>query len=295
MDNDAKNKLKFVLNPTATIEEIAEKFSEEQLRYVLLENVILICHFISFKFSRKQKYTDQMKFMIKGSYRIIEKEIIDNFVAFNLEEEILLYYYYRGNYCLCINTIINIYNNLEKKDKNDKDLEDLSKDNDLDKEIFIRLNNSYQNTLNESINDNLGKIDKLKEKWFIRYLNLILIVSDKISEFEYNEYTKWALLKNPYKTIDLLFEYKKLSTEKLDMEIIGLLKNYGIDPVIYYFFSFIQKNTSKDSENYNEIVNLYTIKLKLLIENFETVSSGGSGSEIKKIYNLIQSIFFNVK
>ena len=73
------------------------------------------------------------------------------------------------------------------------------------------------------------------------------------------------------------------------MEMINLLKNYGIDPVIYYFFSFIQKNTSKDSENYNEIVNLYTIKLKLLLENFESISSGGSNKEIKKIYNLIQS------
>ena len=289
IEKEVKRNIRLDLGNNVTLEELSEKFTDEQLRYILLENIIFICHFITYKFSRKSKYTDQMKIMIKNSHRIIEKEIIDNLVAFNLEEEILLYYYYRGNYCLCINTIISIYNNLEKKDKNENDVEDLSKDNDLDKEIFMKLNNSFQNTLNESLSENLGKVEKLKEKWFIRYLNLILIVSDKISHFEYTEYTKWALMKNPFNTIDLLFEYKKLSTEKLDMEMINLLKNYGIDPVIYYFFSFIQKNTSKDSENYNEIVNLYTIKLKLLLENFESISSGGSNKEIKKIYNLIQS------
>jgi hypothetical protein len=291
IDRETKKTLKFEVGNNASALEISDKFTEEQLRYILLENIIFICHFITYKFSRKSKYTDQMKIMIKNSHRIIEKEIIDNFVNFNLEEEILLYYYYRGNYCLCINTIISIYNNLEKKDKNEKDVEDLSKDNDLDKEICIRLNSSIHNTLNDSLTENVCKVEKLKEKWFTRYLNLILIVSDKISGFEYTEYTKWALMKNPFKTIDLLFEYKKLSTEKLDMEIINLLKIFGIDPVIYYFFSFIQKNTSKDSENYNELVNLYTIKLKLLFENFESISSGGSNQEIKKIYTLIHSNF----
>jgi hypothetical protein len=223
-----------------------------ELKYCLAENIVFIAHFYSYKLSKNPKYTENIKVIIKNSHNILDKELITMLKELNLEEEILLFYFYKGNYAKCISNIVSIYDNINSANNS----EDLGCE--FDKELNIHTDD----------NDRSSSVDKIKTQWFSRYINLISLISDKISPLEFHEYIKWALSKNPFKTINTLFENSKISKEKLDLDFINLLKTYGIDPVIYYLKHFI-KNSNENSTHHNEMINLYTIKLKLLIETME--------------------------
>lgn len=422
--------------------------SEIELRYLLIENLIFVCNYYSFKNTANQKYSENLKLMIKISHNILEKEFINLLQNSDLDEEILLFYYYKGNYSKCLNKIVSIYDSLEKielqkdfsdrfKDKqkfdyhkyeniqnfdlhsndsrkniefnessidkqnisskininidknieenvnsttiiniskagihsarlgkksscpnfeNLKNLKNFSKeiafenlgyDTNIEKNIsFINKeallenneendieniinsnintiqinesssidanqNNAYDNTniseniikindlKNNSLTDdynikiddsilkknpsnlNLNKsqnikenlqlknIDRIKSQWFIRYINLINLISPKIQKIELMEYMKWALSKNAYKTIDILFENNIISKTKIENDFLDILKPFGIDSVIYYLKFILGNNKIEEPTHQNEIINLYTLKLKLLYESLE--------------------------
>lgn len=407
--------------------------SEIELRYLLIENLIFVCNYFSFKSTGNQKYSDNLKLMIKISHNILEKDFINLLQNSDLDEEILLFYYYKGNYSKCLNKIVSIYDSLEKielqkdfpaKNKEGETLS-LEKYQNLDK-IDIFSNDSNPNTQNETSpnknridaeaensqsatiiniskpglhsarfnsinidskkhsnssidnlksfskeiafeklgyntnieknvnfinkealldkteendaennsnainnqqsdeiskeasnenmikiaenssseqveknenddftikiddtilkknsnvsssknllnkeNSQLKNIDKIKNQWFIRYINLINLISPKIQKIELMEYMKWALSKNAYRTIDILFENKIISNSKIENDFLEILKSFGIDAVIYYLKFILGNNKIEEPTHQNEIINLYTLKLKLLYESLE--------------------------
>ena len=370
--------------------------SEIELRYLIIENIIFVCNYFSFKYTNNQKYSDNLKLMIKISHNILEKDFINLLQSSDLDEEILLFYYYKGNYSKCLNKIVSIYDSLEKidfeknnlideislqkfdklknleypnkdlnsnenielpltviniskpklkqdfinqkirkKEKNEQFLdlknlqktisfeklgynmnvennvkfinkealldntEDLENDNisnnnfsDNEKNnSFKKQENFHENSIEENKNseiftlkiddtilknnnitkenNNLKNIDKIKNQWFIRYINLINLISTKIKRMELMEYIKWALSKNSFKTVDILLENKIISTGKIENEFLDILKPFGIDAVIYYLKFILGNNKIEDASHQNEIINLYTLKLKLLYESLQ--------------------------
>ncbi len=408
--------------------------SEIELRYLLIENLIFVCNYYSFKSTANHKYSDNLKLMIKISHNILEKDFINLLQNSELDEEVLLFYYYKGNYSKCLNKIVSIYDSLEKlesqkdfekniisenldlqkyenmenieilnnelnsisrnenllvnnkqesikvnsntatetiinisrprlnsykfsKNENYQTMENLKSLKSFSKEIAfehlgyntnlekninfinkealldkteendIESNNSISNInqLTESFvkdlnpldfnsnnitniknteieqkntndvnytikiddtilkrnstlniiktivkeNPHLKNINKIKNQWFVRYINLINLISPKIQKIELMEYMKWALSKNAYKTIDILFENKIISNTKIENDFLEILKPFGIDAVIYYLKYILGNNKIEDPTHQNEIINLYTLKLKLLYESLQ--------------------------
>ena len=427
-------------NANALINQLLQ--SEIELRYLLIENLIFVCNYFSFKSTGNKKYSDNLKLMIKISHNILEKDFISLLQNGDLDEEILLFYYYKGNYSKCLNKIVSIYDSLEKielqkdfsdnsnegeslsldkyenmekmdifsnesntktknetspvnnfldaqadisqsdtiiniskpglhsarfdydsnvnsNNKNDssnqiidnlKNLKSFSKEiafeklgynTNLEKNVnFINReallenteeteaeNNSNPNNMQQSEDNVFGKeanddnlikiaenasneqleknknddftikiddtilkknailssnknisnkenpqlknIDKIKNQWFIRYINLINLISPKIQKIELMEYMKWALSKNACKTIDILFENKIISNTKIENDFLEILKPFGIDALIYYLKFILGNNKVEEPTHQNEIINLYTLKLKLLYESLE--------------------------
>jgi hypothetical protein len=85
---------------------------------------------------------------------------------------------------------------------------------------------------------------------------------------------------NSCKTIDLLLYYKIINNKKVNYPFIDLLNPLGLDPIIHYFSIFSNLEGGKTESN--EIINLYSIKIKLLsAENKENKFL----KEIKEIRN----------
>jgi len=250
---------------------IKEKLSEEIIDFCLCENIIFLLNYYAYKISKQEQFSKNLTQMIKGSYNILDNEIIIILNEMKLDEEILLYYYCKENYDKCITSIIEIYNEID--DEKDIDIHqnyEIGKDN-LTSNISLTSDDSDDgNKSNDSNNDKNNKnlftkkIESTKEKWLDTYINLICKISKKLSQFEFESYLKWALEKNSLRTIDFLFLNKKISNTKLDENFIKLLKSYGVDPIIYYLekFSHLEGNEAES----NEMINLYVIKIKLLSE-----------------------------
>jgi hypothetical protein len=254
--NDIKIKLDKNKRKELDINTLDSNTDEDTLRYIIVENIIFISHFYSYKFSKSSKYTDNLKTIIKISHNILDKELITMLKDLHLEEEILLFYFHKGNYAKCISNIISIYENIDSEKL-------LS--SDIDKALGVKVEDSSDHS-NRSI-------EKTKSQWFSRYINLVSVIADKISPIEFNEYIKWALSKNAFTTIDILFYNKNISKDKLDIDLINLLNGFGIDPVIYYLKIFIKSNPHDNPSHHNEMINLYIIKIKLLLETLEKETS----------------------
>jgi hypothetical protein len=128
--------------------------------------------------------------MIKVSHKILEKEFIKLLQNSNLDEEILLFYYYKGNYSKCLNKIISIYDSLEKieiqkgkkldKDKNfnkknKTKLNSNSNNNNIDNnKVSINFTNPKNLNLNKNKNNNndKGNINDIHDEHFRKFKDL---------------------------------------------------------------------------------------------------------------------------
>jgi hypothetical protein len=78
--------------------------------------------------------------------------------------------------------------------------------------------------------------------------------------------------------------YKIINDQKINYSFIDILKPYGLDPIIYYFSKFSSLQGGKTESN--EIINLYSIKIKLLDQENKTKEKEGKfKDEIEEIRN----------
>lgn len=286
-----EEEMSFVNRNFLTIQEKLKSLDviETDLRYCLIENLVFIFHFYSYRLSKSSKYSDNLKLIIKISHNLLDKELISLLKGASLEEEVLLFYYYKGNYAKCISNIINIYESLCKVKEEDFTgviNKNSSISNSVDEDFSLMTNSNKENDENSFhssiplVQPEIRSLEKTKKQWLTRYINLISLISEKLTQVEFFDYLKWALSKNPIYTIEILFDTNKISKEKLDLEFINLLKLYGIDPVIFYLKKFLKNNQASDTTHHNEMINLYIIKLKLLQEALD--KENPSSTEIRE-------------
>ena len=273
----------FIINSFTLFNDINESFnasgiSEDQIKFCIIENVVFILNFYAYKITKQAKYTKNLQEMIKYSFNILDPSITDLLSEIKLEKETLLYYFKLGNYQKCLSNITSIYDSISTNDSiseqseiefmKDELIETNSTKTPLNDEE--ELNKSYSNEdydpeEEEENEDDNRKNDKgSKMQWLICYISLLCKIKNKISELEFDEYLNWALDKNSMITIDSLLKNKIISDKEIDEKFIGILKEKGIDPVIYYLQKFV--NLEENETQSNEMVNLYTIKIKLLQE-----------------------------
>ena len=249
-------------NKNIEILKIMEKKKEDIVTFILLENILFILNYYSYKSSKENKFLSNLYGLIKMSVNILDSYNIELLKEINLNSLILLFYYSKGDYDQCFSCIISFYDSAPNDDKNEN----------LQYDIFF----DDKKSSNKSKDSKLKKIDtdedKNKSYWFKTYIYLISKISSKLSP-EMCSRIKWALTNNSYDTIDLLIYYKIINDQKINYDFINILKPYGLDPIIYYFGKFSSLQGGKTESN--EIINLYSIKIKLLDQENKTKEKEG--------------------
>ena len=250
--------------------KLMEKKKDDIKIFILLENVLFILNYYSYKSNKENKFLSNLYGLIKMSSNILDPYIIELLKESNLNSLILLFYYTKGNYDECFACIKSFYDKAPSDEKNEK----IQYDNIFDDKLS---NKSKDNTIKNIDTDE----EKNKSYWFKTYIYLISKIFSKLSEKEFCSRIKWALTNNSYDTIDLLIYYKIINEQKINYSFIDVLKPFGLDPIIYYFGKFTSlKGGTTES---NEIINLYSIKIKLLDqENKSKEKEGKFKAEIEE-------------
>ena len=254
--------------------KLMEKKKDELITFILLENILFILNYYSYKTNKENKFLSNLYGLIKMSVNILDPYIIELLKENNLNSLILLFYYCKGNYDQCFSQIISFYDSAPNDDKEDN----------IQYDYFF----DDKKSSNRSKDNKLKKIETDEEKnksyWFNTYIYLISKIFSKLSESEFRTRIKWAITNNSYDTIDLLIYYKIIDEQKINYSFIDLLKPYGLDPIIYYFGKFTSLQGGKTESN--EIINLYSIKIKLLDQENKTKEKEGKfNNEIEETRN----------
>ena len=236
----------------AEILKLMEKKKEDVITFILMENILFIVNYYSYKANKENKFLSNLYGLIKMSVNILDPYIIDLLKEIKLNSLILLYYYSKSNYDQCFSHIISFYDSSPLDEKNDI----------IQYDCFFDDNRSS----NKSKDNKLQKIDtdedKNKSYWFKTYIYLISKIFSTLSEKEFCDKIKWALSNNSYDTIDLLIYYKIIGDKYINFAFIEILRPFGLDPIIYYIGKFSSLEGGKAQST--EIINLYSIKIKLL-------------------------------
>ena len=240
--------------------KLMEKKNEDIINFILLENIIFILNCFSYQLSKDYKFLSNLFGLIKMSINILDPNIIDLLKEYNLNNLILLFYFSKGLYDQCFDYVISFF---EKSSKEDFEINKI-----IENEIFDDILYLNKNSENNLIINILSEEEKPQSYWFQTYIYLISKIYSKLSQEEFNKKLEWALKQNSCKTIDLLLKYKIINNKKVDYAFIDLLNPYGLDSIIHYFSVFSNLKGGKTESN--EIINLYSIKIKLLsAENSE--------------------------
>ena len=259
--NQIKTKLdlnKDDYNNNIEIIKLMEKRNENIIYFILLENIIFILNYYSFIISKDEKFLSNLFGLIKMSINILDENLLDLLKESNLYNLILLFYFSKGSYEQCFDFIIKLYEKAPKNFDNESEKNELLESN----VFFDNCIYNYENKKNISITDKLNEEKYPKSYWFQSYIFLIYKIYSKLSEKDFNKKLEWALKENSCKTIDLLLYYNIINNKKVNYSFIDLLNPYGLDPIIHYFSVF--SNLKDGKAESNEIINLYSIKIKLL-------------------------------
>ena len=259
--NQIKTKLdlnKDDYNNNIEIIKLMEKRNENIICFILLENIIFILNYYSFIISKDEKFLSNLFGLIKMSINILDENLLDLLKESNLYNLILLFYFSKGSYEQCFDFIIKLYEKAPKNFDNESEKNELLESN----VFFDNCIYNYENKKNISITDKLNEEKYPKSYWFQSYIFLIYKIYSKLSEKDFNKKLEWALKENSCKTIDLLLYYNIINNKKVNYSFIDLLNPYGLDPIIHYFSVF--SNLKDGKAESNEIINLYSIKIKLL-------------------------------
>ena len=259
--NQIKTKLdlnKDDYNNNIEIIKLMEKRNENIIYFILLENIIFILNYYSFIISKDEKFLSNLFGLIKMSISILDENLLDLLKESNLYNLILLFYFSKGSYEQCFDFIIKLYEKAPKNFDNESEKNELLESN----VFFDNCIYNYENKKNISITDKLNEEKYPKSYWFQSYIFLIYKIYSKLSEKDFNKKLEWALKENSCKTIDFLLYYNIINNKKVNYSFIDLLNPYGLDPIIHYFSVF--SNLKDGKAESNEIINLYSIKIKLL-------------------------------
>ena len=245
-------------NNNIEIIKLMEKRNENIINFILLENIIFILNYYSYKISNDEKFLSNLFGLITMSINILDENLIDLLKESNLYNLILLFYFSKGSYNQCFDYIITFYEKAPLKLDNESEKNEKF-DNDVFFDYCIYM---IENKKNNSIIEKLSEDKYPKSYWFQSYIFLIYKIYSKLSEEEFNKKLEWALKENSCKTIDLLLYYNIINNKKVNYSFIDLLNPYGLDPIIHYFSVF--SNLKDGKAESNEIINLYSIKIKLL-------------------------------
>ena len=245
-------------NNNIEIIKLMEKRNENIIYFILLENIIFILNYYSFIISKDEKFLSNLFGLIKMSINILDENLLDLLKERNLYNLILLFYFSKGSYEQCFDFIIKLYEKAPKNFDNESEKNELLESN----VFFDNCIYNYENKKNISITDKLNEEKYPKSYWFQSYIFLIYKIYSKLSEKDFNKKLEWALKENSCKTIDLLLYYNIINNKKVNYSFIDLLNPYGLDPIIHYFSVF--SNLKDGKAESNEIINLYSIKIKLL-------------------------------
>ena len=259
--NQIKTKLdlnKDDYNNNIEIIKLMEKRNENIIYFILLENIIFILNYYSFIISKDEKFLSNLFGLIKMSINILDENLLDLLKESNLYNLILLFYFSKGSYEQCFDFIIKLYEKAPMNFDNESEKNELLESN----VFFDNCIYNYENKKNISITNKLNEEKYPKSYWFQSYIFLIYKIYSKLSEKDFNKKLEWALKENSCKTIDLLLYYNIINNKKVNYSFIDLLNPYGLDPIIHYFSVF--SNLKDGKAESNEIINLYSIKIKLL-------------------------------
>ena len=245
-------------NNNIEIIKLMEKRNENIIYFILLENIIFILNYYSFIISKDEKFLSNLFGLIKMSISILDENLLDLLKESNLYNLILLFYFSKGSYEQCFDFIIKLYEKAPMNFDNESEKNELLESN----VFFDNCIYNYENKKNISITDKLNEEKYPKSYWFQSYIFLIYKIYSKLSEKDFNKKLEWALKENSCKTIDLLLYYNIINNKKVNYSFIDLLNPYGLDPIIHYFSVF--SNLKDGKAESNEIINLYSIKIKLL-------------------------------
>ena len=245
-------------NNNIEIIKLMEKRNENIINFILLENIIFILNYYSFIISKDEKFLSNLFGLIKMSINILDENLLDLLKESNLYNLILLFYFSKGSYEQCFDFIIKLYEKAPMNFDNESEKNELLESN----VFFDNCIYNYENKKNISITDKLNEEKYPKSYWFQSYIFLIYKIYSKLSEKDFNKKLEWALKENSCKTIDLLLYYNIINNKKVNYSFIDLLNPYGLDPIIHYFSVF--SNLKDGKAESNEIINLYSIKIKLL-------------------------------
>jgi len=250
-------------NSYIEIVKLMEKKNEEIINFILLENIIFVLNYYSYKISKDYKFLANLFGLIKMSINILDPNIIDLLKENNLNNLILLFYFSKENYEQCFSNIISFFGKSSFDSNDDCESNKINDNNIFDEDLYINKNSEVNTIINT-----LSEIEKPKSYWFQTYIYLISKIKNKLSKEDFNKNLQWALKENCCKSIDLLLKYKIINNKKVDYDFIDLLNPYGLDAIIHYFSVF--SNLKEGKAESNEIINLYSIKIKLLnAENSE--------------------------
>ena len=197
------------------------------------------------------------------SINILDVNIIDLLKENNLNNLILLFYFSKENYEQCFNHIISFFEKSLLDSNNEQEINKINGNIIFDENLYLNKNSEIDIIINT-----LSEIEHPKSYWFQTYIYLISKIKNKLSKEEFIKNLKWALKENCCKSIDLLFKYKIINNKKVDYDFIDILNPYGLDSIIHYFSIF--SNLKEGKAESNEIINLYSIRIKLLnAENME--------------------------
>ena len=276
--NSFEGKINFNINDynnNSEIIKLMEKRNENIINFILLENIIFILNYYSYIKSRDEKFLLNLFGLIKMSINILDPDIINLLKENNLYNLIIFFYFSKGSYEQCFNYVISLYEKASTNKNNNQ--ENNNMDNEILFDEILYINKSKENN---SIFLKFSEENKPKSYWLQTYIYLLSKLYSKLSEKEFNKKIEWALKENSCKTIDLLLYYKIINDRKVNYSFIDLLNPLGLDPIIHYFSIFSNLEGGKTESN--EIINLYSIKIKLLsAENKENKFL----KEIKEIRN----------
>lgn len=260
------------------------------IKYILVENIILMLNIHSIGLIKHSKFRENLRLIIKQSISLINVEYIELLYKYNLFEEIILFLYFKGKYSECFLRISKLFdlkkeedliifsskfiqtvdtinsNQIKKNEKRDAKSSISFGKSDEDSILFVDYINNILSDQSEKEKDvdedlNTAQINT----WFVKYLNLLVLIERSISNFEFFEFIKWPLSQNTLMTLKILKYKNSIHLNSINNDFIIILKEINIDAVLDYFEIFMEDNKFQ-RENIEEIVKLLLLKLITLYD-----------------------------